>query len=199
MWIGGMAGSGKTTLANKIATCFDLVAFHADDWFNHTDISEAIQPYMWKVQKNGWDFILTGKPKNDANCLIQHAIEVSELVISDIAKQDESKRVLIEGVCLFPNMLYNHGITNAIYINQTIEMYESSLKRNAIFMENVVQKANNPKAKYNAVIETYEIIASYINKQIIEHGFPVIQIEKESDRNKIIHIASALFDLKAKS
>jgi len=193
MWLGGISGSGKTTISNKIAEEHDILVYHTDDYFNYSDVSELKQPYMWNVQNYGWNSIMKGEPEHDANCLIQHSKEVCEIVISEISKLNETKQILVEGVCLFPQILNKYGINNISFITQTVGMYELLLKNNIAFMENVIQKADNPETKYKAVIKTYTTVLAYIENQIMDYNCPVFQITSDNDRIECLHFVKKCF------
>ena len=197
MWLGGMSGTGKTTISGKLKETYGIEVYHTDDYFTESQISETDQPYLWKIQKEGWESLLNGEAEHDANVLIQHSKEVCEIAIRKALQlgEGESNKRLVEGVSLFPEVLNKHGIRNAVFITQTLERYESSLRENEAFIKNVIEAAENPKVKYDNVVRTYEIILKQIEKEVATYDYPSYQITKDEDREGCLQFIKTQFNL----
>ncbi len=109
LWIGGSPCSGKSSVAEMLASRYGLAMYRCDDaFFEHEKrVDPAIHPTFHKIANMTWNEIWMRPVDVQVAEEMECYREEFEMIVADLLAYPKSPPVLAEGAALLPGLLSN--------------------------------------------------------------------------------------------
>ena len=191
-WVGGSARAGKTTISNRFE---NATVYHTDDIFmGAIPASKERQPLLWRLQNDGPYDILRMSSDDCLKTWLGIYSETFEVLKNEIIKLETSNTVLVEGVCLLPELLAENGISRACFLISPQAFFEEELDKLSKFQADM-QAQDNSNLIHDNINALMKSIRTHIEKQAKKYNFYIIPVDEEHDLDTNAKLASEYFSL----
>lgn len=197
-WLGGSTCAGKTTISNIFSERYGMMVYHCDEYLaQHIEKSNAQEhPNLKRVTGMSWNDILNMSVEEYLQWAIGLFNEEFKMILEDLNKLSDDKPVLVEGVGLFPELIYNSipDIDHAIWVVADEVFYRKHQMDRKGMMERVRECANPEKALENYI--NFDLaMGRYIIRDAKRLGLSVLEVRNDSDVIKNVDTISSYFNL----
>jgi 2-phosphoglycerate kinase len=198
--IGGSPCSGKSTIAEALASQYGLQYYKADDHDpEHMRRSNPDQqPIMFKLSRMSWDAIWSQAPEKQCTDERTYYRENFPFILEDLAKLDEEKPVLLEGAAFLPELITSLPVKpeNVVYMIPTLEfqLYHYSQRT---FVKHILKDCQDPKQAFENWMQRDHLFGLELMRKAKECGFRVILVDGSVDIQGQFETVRAQFNLKS--
>ena len=109
--LGGSPCSGKSTIAERLASEFDLPYYKVDEHEREHSkrANPSRHPTMYKFSKMNWSEIWMRPVTDQVQDEFEYYRERFEMIIQDLEKYDPEKAIILEGAAYLPELLEQNG------------------------------------------------------------------------------------------
>jgi 2-phosphoglycerate kinase len=196
-WIGGSTCAGKTTIANILSEKYGFTVYHCDEHLGkHIEVSNIREhPNLNKTIKIGWDEILGMSVGEYLKWSIGLFTEEFEMILEDLRKLSDDKPIIVEGVGLFPGLLYGRitDTDRAVWVVADEVFYKKhQIGRKELYER--IKDCSNPEQALSNYMSYDLAMGRYIANEAKRLGLNVIEISN-SDLTKNIGTVSCYLKL----
>ncbi len=195
LWIGGATDTGKSTIAQRLATRHQLRVYHYDktDAEHHRKLAETV-PEIQRFNETSLDerWVIP-----EPSILFERALSSFShrfpLVVDDLLALPKDKPIIAEGFGLLPELV--HPILSshyqAIWLVPTESFKRDSMERRG--KPSFGKLTSNPeKAKMNLFLRD-TMLADYYRKQVPVYGYTLYEIDGSRSIEQMTDLVEAHF------
>ncbi|MEZ4859975.1 MAG: hypothetical protein R3C14_01640 [Caldilineaceae bacterium] len=199
LWIGGAPDSGKTSVAEALATKYGLQLYSFDEhaesyWLNHFSKDPSSHGYGWMAKS--WDerWVLQSPESMIAEGL-QIAQECFPVVLADLLAMAKDAPVIAEGFELLPDLvapvLASKGQAIGFLPTEAFQ-YDSFVRRGKPTFHG---KATDPTRAARNHFARDRLWAYYIRQQVLRHKLRLLEIDGSLALDEVITYTKDYFNL----
>lgn len=197
-WLGGSTCAGKTTISNILSEKYGFIVYHCDEYLTkHIEKSNAQEhPNLNRVTKISWNDILSMKVEEYLKWTIGLFNEEFKMILEDLYELPDGNPILVEGVGLFPELIYNEisDISHAIWVVADEVFYKKhQVERKELFER--IGECSNPEQALENYINYDLAMGRYIINDAKRLGLSVIEVGNDSDIIRNVEEISSHFKL----
>ncbi|HEX2947865.1 MAG TPA: hypothetical protein VHT96_18150 [Clostridia bacterium] len=182
-WIGGSTCAGKTTITNMFSEKYGLKVYHCDEHLGKHIAASNIEKYpnLNRATRLNWDEILGMSVEEYLKWSIGMFTEEFEMILEDLSELYGDKPVLVEGVGLFPGLVYDNvpDISRSVWLVAGEVFYKKhQAERKELFER--VKGCSNPAQALSNYMSFDLATGRYILNDAKRLGLNVVEINDDS-------------------
>jgi 2-phosphoglycerate kinase len=174
LWMGGSPCSGKSSIAQVLASEYGLHTYHCDEAFteHQQQITAHRQPMLHKWTHTAWTELWMQSPK----VLVDEAIacyqEHFQLVVKDLLALPHSDPILAEGTCLLPDSVdpLLSSKEQAIWIVPTEAFQKAHYRDRGDWVEAILSECTDPELAFQNWMDRDATFARWLLRRTNELG-----------------------------
>lgn len=179
-WIGGSPCSGKSTIAELLTAKYDFYYYNCDAAYpNHLQRCRPdLHPIMTKLKGLSLNDIFSRPADQQVEDTIMFYREEFEFIMEDVLSISSTKRVLVEGAALLPEMVspflhtQNHGVWITPTAGFQIEQYT---KRD--WVQTILKECQDSNQAFQNWMQRDITFAQFIHKEAQDRDLKSIVVD----------------------
>ena len=182
--LGGSPCSGKSTIAERIASQFGLQYYKVDDHEkNHmARVHPEQHPIMYAYSKMGWNEIWMRSVKQQVQEEFDFYRERFEMIVEDLQGYAAQSKILLEGAAYLPELLFQSKFDaqRVVYMIPTKTFQVEHYSKRA-WIQHILKECKDPKQAFENWMERDHLFGEEIIKQAQKYGFQVVKVDGSLD------------------
>jgi hypothetical protein len=178
-WLGGSPCAGKSSLAEILATRYELYLYQADEaYVRHEKIvTQENHPIFYKLTHSSSDEVWMRPVEQQAEEEIQLYREEFPLILEELLTFPKSQPILAEGAALLPECVIPllSRQQQAIWIVPTEEFQLTHYERRA-WAKEVVKTCTHPGRAFHNWMQRDMRFAAFIEREALQQGMSVLVV-----------------------
>jgi len=198
-WIGGGSGSGKSTIARRLAVANDLQVYDTDrvmpEHAARLTAEEAPMLALFKAMDMDKRWALR-TPQEMLETFHWFQGEGFNLILDDVAQLPAEPPVIVEGFRLLPHLVEPHLDERArgVWLLPTPEFRRAAIKSRGTLWD-IPNKTGDPKRALNNLLERDRMFTERLSSETARLALPVIHVEKGMTEDELTDQVSDLLGL----
>jgi len=197
-WIGGGSGSGKSTIARRIAGQQGLSVYATDDVMadharrsKHEDCP-LLHRFMAMDMDERW---VNRTPKTMLETFHWFRGEGFNLIIEDVLRLGHARRLIIEGFRLLPHLVKPllSASSHAIWLLPTPEFRKSVLESRGGSAWGFLAKTTNPKRALCNLLERDRMFTDLLREETARLSLHTIEVDATTSEDDLVKQVTDLF------
>lgn len=187
-WLGGSPCAGKSTIAEILASRYNLHYFSCDNAFTrHQQQSDPItQPTLYGLAARTCDEIWLVPVAKQVARVIAIYEEEFPLILADLQALPSDRPILAEGAALMPALVAQQisGLQQAAWVVPTPAFQRHHYAQRP-WIRDVLKECSDPGQAFANWMQRDEAFAHYIAKTATQHGLPLLRVDgkQTADQN----------------
>ena len=192
IWVGGSPCSGKSTLAERLASELELAAYHVDDYFYDHAKRASLNSTLKRI--TGWstEQIFLRDVDEMLADFITLGYEEFPFVLDDLRQAPCKRGGIIEGCALLPecvDQVKQKGDT-VLYLVAS-EAFQRFHYARRPWIKSILLETSRPKQAWDNWQKRDAQYAEFIKREARKYAFPVITVEEGKSLDDIYDAAKA--------
>ena len=195
LWIGGPPGTGKTSVARRLAAENDVRVYHADahTWAHHDRAVARAFPatVRWEAMTLDERWVDTSPDR-----MARHSLELNadrfRLMLEDVHSFPPSPLIVVEGTPLLPWLVAEviAGPSHGVWLLPTPELERALLARRET---TTFEATSDPARAAENRIRRELLVAEAIARGAHERGLPTLRVDESTDLAAVRDAVAARF------
>ncbi len=194
--IGGSPCSGKSSIAEQLATQYHLQFYKADDYEDqHPKRSDPQRhPVMTRYNQMAWNEIWSVPVEQAVSDLFAYYRERFEMVLKDLETFDPEQSLLAEGFPFLPELIQPLGIdtSQAIYLVPTYE-FQLQYYHQRPWVPGILSQCTDPQQAFTNWMQRDYLSGRQILKQAQTQGYRCVEVDGSLNLDEMKALVSAHF------
>jgi 2-phosphoglycerate kinase len=196
--LGGSPCSGKSTIAEMLATQYGVQYYKADDHeANHIQRSTPdLQPVMFKYSRMSWDEIWSQTAEKLLHDEIEYYHERFPFILDDLIQLNLEPPVILEGAAFLPELIKQYPVKheNMIFMIPTME-FQLHHYAQRLWIQSILDECHNPQEAFENWMKRDTLFSQEVSHQASVYGFRVIQVDGSMSIQRQFEVIEAQFTL----
>jgi len=172
--LGGSPCSGKSMIAEMLATKYRFQYYKADDHeANHLQrITPYLQPVMFKYSKMSWDEIWSQTAEKLFHDEIEYYHERFPFILNNLNQLNLQMPVFLEGAAFLPELIKHYPVKreNVIFMIPSTEFQFNHYARRP-WIQSIQNECHDPKQAFENWMNRDALFGQEVNRTAKECGF----------------------------
>ncbi len=181
-WLGGSPCAGKSTIAEMLASRYNLYYFNCDHAFaRHQQQSDPInQPTLYGLSALTCDEIWLVPVAEQVARVIAIYEEEFSFLLADLQALPADRPILAEGAALMPALVAQQGIQpqQAAWVVPTAAFQQHHYAQRP-WIKDVLKGCSDPVQAFANWMQRDEAFAHYIATAAIQHSLPLLEVDEK--------------------
>ncbi|MEZ4620705.1 MAG: hypothetical protein R2867_35060 [Caldilineaceae bacterium] len=179
-WLGGSPCSGKSTIAEALATQYDLTYFSCDNrlWDHVATGDPNLQPTLARLHTMSSDEIWLEPVAAQVDRVFAIDREEFPLLLADLQALATDHPILAEGAALMPELVMQNAVwrTRAAWVVPTPSFQRHYYERRA-WVADALKACSDPAQAFANWMARDEAFAAYITQTATAAGLPLLTVD----------------------
>jgi len=188
LWIGGSPCSGKTSVAESLATRYGLRVYHCDEHFaeHSRKATPEEQPTLWRLNQMSWDEIWM----RPVDLQVQEALTVYReefpMIVADLLAMPRTRPIVAEGTALLPDSVAAvlDDPRRAVWLFPSEGFQRQAYPQRGEWVQAILQQCTDPEEAWERWMERDVRFAHWVAEEARQRGYRVLWVESEGSLRK---------------
>jgi 2-phosphoglycerate kinase len=199
--LGGSPCSGKSTIAENLASDYKLTYYKVDDHQqSHLGQVRADRhPVMHRYLQMNWEQIWMRPPELQVQEELAFYQENFEMILEDLSHHHLDRPVLLEGAGLLPQLVYQFGVQpeHAVFMVPTWEFQLTHYSRRS-WIQEILAECSQPQLAFENWMRRDQLFGREVLHQATVHGYPTVVVDGSQGIESRLYQVRSYFRLTSK-
>jgi hypothetical protein len=198
-WLGGGSGSGKSTIARRLAVANDLQVYDTDrvmpEHAARLTAEEAPMLALFKGMNMDRRWVFR-TPQEMLETFHWFRGGGFDLIVDDVAQLPAEPPVIVEGFRLLPHLVEPHlgECARSVWLLPTPEFRRAAIESRGTLWD-IPNKTGDPERALNNLLVRDRMFTERLSSETTRLALPVIRVEKGMTEDELTDQVSGLFGL----
>ena len=197
--LGGSPCSGKSTLAERLASIYHLPYYKADDhmWRHLNQAEPQLQPTMSAYSAMSWDEIWSQPIDIQVADVFAYYTEQFPMIIKDLMEYYDQGPIIMEGIVFLPELVYAWDVQfNQVLFLIPSKTFQIANYSQRVWVQPILDSCRDPDQAFANWMERDHQCGLEILHQVKTCEYQSIIVDESMDPEKIFELGTAHFRLK---
>ena len=197
-WIGGSPCSGKSTIAEQLASSYGLLAYYCDERFptHQRQADPHLEPALHSLSTLSWDEIWMRPIEDQVENVFRVFREEFGMILEDIHSISGDRPLLVEGAALLPELVVGllEDPKQAVWVVPSPAFQRRHYEKRE-WVQGILEQCRDPQTAFDNWMERDARFAERVAAQAKSLGLEVIYVDGMLGVDEVAAMVARLFGL----